>query len=363
MDKVCRVHGFDVDTPWKELSHEHKEIIFWGSNEVTVPFGKHPLESRLKWKGITARPREEGYYKGIATTIREILKRNRTDNILRFARSMECVECNGSRLGEIARKVVIQGFPIHSRAELTLFELKEWLISLPSDEVTRTIVEPMIVRLELLIDLGLSHLSLHRRTNSLSAGELTRIRLASQCASSMNGVLYVLDEPTVGLHRQDMKRLLRVLRQLIARGNTVIVVEHERAIIEAADWIVDIGEGAGTLGGKLLFSGSFGEFLSESGPSNSPTRQMFVNGEKPIIGNGKKGSFELTIKGACGRNLQNIDVTFQGKVLNVVTGVPGAGKSTLIEDTLGQALRQKLHGAKDRALPMSPFRMDSNLTK
>ena len=353
LDQVCQAHGFNVDTPWNELTKEQIEVVFWGSEAIKVPFGKHPLESRLKWKGITARPREEGYYKGIATIISDILARNRTDNILRFAKSVTCHDCKGSRLCADARKVLIDDFSIDNRAALSLLELKEWLLALPDDRVTKTIVGPMDERLGLLLDLGLSHLTLSRRTNTLSAGELNRIRLATQTASSLNGVLFVLDEPSVGLHRQDMKRLLRVIRQLVDKGNTVIVVEHDEAIIKAADWIIDIGEGAGSSGGKLLFSGPYEKFLSSAGPTTSPTKKFLTNNSAPSLSEGKKGSVQFFVRGASGRNLKNIDVPFQTRAFNVVTGVSGSGKSTLIEDTLGQALRQLLHGAKERSLPFS----------
>ena len=347
LDQVCRAHGFDVDTPWDELSEAQQGVVMHGSRALKVPFGKHPLESRLRWKGITARPRQEGFYRGLVPVLRETLLRNRNTNVLRFVRSGPCAVCGGSRLGPEALAVRVAGLHIAAVAALTLDELLPWLHALPG-AVAAAIRAPLQARIAALQALGLGHLSLDRPSALLGVGDVRRIRLAAQAAAGLHGVLFVLDEPTVGLHSRDTGRLCRVLRSLVQQGNTVVVVEHDPQVLRAADWVVDLGPAAGRDGGRLLFSGPPAELLALDGPPDSATRRCLLRAPGPPQRAPRPSAGVLTVRGARARNLKGLDVSFRLGALNVVTGVSGAGKSTLVGHVLGQALRVRLHGAQGR---------------
>ncbi|HEY3452341.1 MAG TPA: excinuclease ABC subunit UvrA [Myxococcales bacterium] len=353
LDQVCQAHGFSVDIPWKDLTEEHRRVVLYGSDRIKVPFGKHPLENRLKWKGITARPREEGTYKGIVPTIEEILKRNRNENALRFVRSKPCAACTGRRLRPEALAVLFRERSIADLCALSLDELHAALESVRfaahEAPVGKPILDGLLSRLSTLRKLGLGYLPLERDATSLSGGEAQRIRLATQADCGLRGILYVLDEPSIGLHSRDTQRLLGVLTQLRDLGNTVLVVEHDQETIDAADWIVDIGPAAGRHGGKVLYSGK-----PPPRPSSGPldTARDRTGGEPgparldPCGAHGTDTSW-LVVRGARHHNLRGIDVPFRLAALNVVTGVSGAGKSSLVRDTLARTLRRKLHGANE----------------
>ncbi|MCR9246837.1 MAG: ATP-binding cassette domain-containing protein [bacterium] len=345
LDQICRAHGFDVDTPWQELSAEQREVIFHGSRRLKVPFGKHTLESRMKWSGITARPRDEGYYKGLVPTIAETLTRNRNQNVLRFVRSVPCGDCDGTRLNAIARTTTVADVTLPELLTLPLDRLATRLADLRSADPT--VAAPLVAaisdRLDVLVELGLGHLELGRESTSLSGGEAQRIRLARQVGSGLHGLLYVLDEPSIGLHPAETDRLLHVLRRLRDLGNTVLCVEHDPDTIVAADHLIDLGPGAGRDGGELLFAGP------RQDAAASPTWAWLVQNAAEPIDQAATGSAgpELTIRNATTNNLRGIDVTFHLGRFNVVTGVSGAGKSSLVEVTLARALRQHLHGARE----------------
>ncbi len=355
LDEVCRAHGFGVDQPWATLTEAQRDVVFYGSDRVEVAFGKHPLESRLRWSGITARPRDTGHYKGLVPTLEEIIQRNRNKNAMRFARSRPCEACGGSRLGPAARAVRVRDTPIARLATWPLPQLAEWLRE-PFAATQATVAEPIteaaLARLALLDDLGLSYLTLARPAASLSGGEAQRLRLATQVGSRLQGVLYVLDEPSAGLHVRDNQRLLRVLGRLRSQGNSVVVVEHDADVMRAADWIVDIGPDAGQAGGELLYSGPVPGLLAEAPATPSHTR-AYLTGERALHAPTQRrpGREALRIRGARGHNLQHIDVELRVGALNGITGVSGAGKSSLVVDTLGRALATRLHGARRRPLP------------
>jgi excinuclease ABC subunit A len=332
LNQVCQAHGFSVDIPWKDLNDEQRRVVLWGSDRIKIPFGKHPLENRLKWKGITARPREEGTYTGIVPIIEEILKRNRNENALRFVRSRQCAACGGRRLKPEALAVRFGGRSIAEVCELSFDALDcflaETVITGAQAAIAKIIVGAMQPRLSTLRRLGLGYLTLSREATSLSGGEAQRIRLATQVNNGLRGVLYVLDEPSIGLHSRDTARLLEVLCKLRDLGNSVLVVEHDEDTIRAADWIVEIGPGAGVHGGKVLYSGP------PHGPLPSPA-------PLPLIVSPPSERF--WVRGAEHHNLKGIDVPFCLGAVNVVTGVSGAGKSSLVRDTLARALRHRLH--------------------
>jgi len=344
LNKVCRAHDFSVDIPWNKLSKEQQDIIWYGSNKVKILFGKHSLESRLKWKGITAKPREEAHYKGMLPIMEDILHRDRNDNILRFASSFVCQECQGSRLRKEAREVLIQEKNISELSLLSLTDLQTFLqkitISTKNKAVYDSILSPIFKRLEYLNLLGLNYLNLSRESKTLSAGEAHRIKLASQVGSGLQGVLYVLDEPSAGLHHRDIKKLLKVLKSLRDNGNTVVLVEHDEETIKAADYLIDIGPKAGVQGGNLMFQGKSSELFKDKDiiRHSITAKYLAAKNQQQIKTNSRPSIGIIQIKSAHKHNLKSIDITFKLQAFNVVSGVSGAGKSTLVHDILAKSL-------------------------
>ena len=247
LDQVCRAHGFDVDTPWRALTDEQRAVVLNGSDRIRIPYGKHPLSSRLRWSGITAKPREEGVYKGILPVMEQILQRSRNRNILRFVRSLPCAACGGTRLRREALAVRFRDHNIADLSRLAVEDLAAFFESLRFTPAESPVGQPLraevLKRSGLLRELGLGHLAIDRGSPSLSGGEAQRLRLASQLGSGLAGVLYVLDEPSIGLHAVEHARLLRVLRELRDHGNTVLVVEHDEETIAGSG--LDRGHRAG----------------------------------------------------------------------------------------------------------------------
>ncbi len=355
LDQVCRSEGFNIDIPWKELTPEQKRIVLYGSDKIEIPYGKHPLESRMKWSGITAKPREMGYYKGILPVMETILQRDRNRNILRFVRSGKCKACNGRRLNEKALSVNIGGYDIAGLAALQLNDLQEVLSGFIFEKEELPVAEPIIrqvsKQIDLLKRLGLTYLSADRDSTTLSGGESQRLRLATQAGIGLSGMICIFDEPSIGLHPHDVGQLIGILKELRDKGNTVIVVEHEEEFIRQADWLIDIGPGPGIHGGEVLFNGTLkqaGE-LPEAAIRRSRTLSFLFGLERiPVPVTRRIGSGFITIEGASARNLRDINVDFRLRALNVVTGVSGAGKSTLTSHILGSFLKNKLNHTNDQ---------------
>ncbi|MBE0647762.1 MAG: hypothetical protein IH596_08260, partial [Bacteroidales bacterium] len=288
LDQVCRAEGFSVDIPWEELTPYQQHVILYGSEKLEVPYGKHPLESRMRWSGITAKPREMGYYKGIIPVMETILKRERNKNILRFVRSSRCSVCDGKRLNPKALSVTVNGTSIASLAELPMDELREVLQQMSFNQSEKEIVQPIVNkitdRINTLDELGLGYLTLHRESTTLSAGEAQRIRLAVQIGMELQGLLYILDEPSIGLHPADSMRIIRALKNLRDKGNSVIVVEHEEAFIRHADWLIDLGPGAGSNGGEILINCAVSDLdkLPPETISNSKTLQYLFSQQSAV---------------------------------------------------------------------------------
>ncbi len=352
LDRVCRAHGFSVDVPWNRLSDEQRHVVLYGSDRIVVPYGKHPLESRMRWTGITARPRQEGTYKGIVPTIEAIVARSRNRNALRFVRTTTCDACGGARLAPRSLSLLLDGDHIGAWAALSIGDagrrLRRALGGVPAaEEVVRAFTE----RAALIADLGLDHLRLDRGSPTLSAGEVQRLKLATQIGSGLRGLVVVLDEPSVGLHGRDMARLMSALHRLRDLGNDVVLVEHDPAAIRAADHLIDIGPGAGARGGRLLYSGPVDGLLdpSSSTAPGSATRTCMMDAEEPRRDRRRRpGTSTLWLRGCRARNLRGIHVPLKLGAINAVTGVSGAGKSTLVDHVLGRALRRSLHGATAR---------------
>jgi excinuclease ABC subunit A len=280
----------------------------------------------MKWVGITAKPRDEGYYKGIIPIMSEILKRDRNKNILKFVSSKTCSHCSGSGLKKESLQVTFneKNFPFYTGR--TFSDLKDIFTAINSaDEVEKEIIPAILKKCEILIDLGLGYLTPERRSNTLSGGESQRLRISAVLDSKMSGIMYIFDEPSIGLHGTDNFKLISVFRELVSRGNSVIVVEHDKETILAADHIIDIGPGAGYLGGKLLYSGKVSDFNAEDSVTYNELREKIKFKES-----GYDKAEYFSIKDADLNNLKNIDVDFKLNSLNVVTGVSGAGKSSLV---------------------------------
>ncbi len=343
LDKVCRAHGFSVDVPWKDLSPAQQDVIWYGSDRVKILFGKHSLESRLKWKGITARPREEAYFKGMIPVMEDILHRDRNDNILRFTSSGTCTDCGGSRLNDEALSVKIDGKTIAEFSEYSLEKLQASLSRLQQKMAGNLsavhILDHILHRLEYLHLLGLSYLTLSRPSTSLSGGEAQRIRLAAQVGSGLQGILYILDEPSIGLHSRDNQKLLKVLRSLRDNGNTLLVVEHDEETIRKADHLIDIGPGPGEIGGKVVYAGKTDRLLENPDAfPESITAACLAKLDNIRHTPPRKAQGTIRIKGASAFNLKNIDVRFKLGTFNAVTGVSGAGKSSLVNTVLAPFL-------------------------
>lgn len=350
LNQVCEAEGFDVDIPWKDLTDAQREVILHGSDKIKVPFGKHSLESRLKWTGIKAKPREEGHYKGMIPIMSDILRRDRNANILKYVHSVTCQACKGTRLNSEALSVRVQGKSIAELAALELNELNSWIQSHSWEAVAHEIVQKIESQVAVLEDLGLGHLTLDRSSKSLRASEIQRIRVANQILAPLSDVLYVFDEPSIGLHREENARMIHHFRQLVDKGNTVIVVEHDLDTVRSADHIIEMGPKAGANGGELIFNGAFSDFVQRDDLIElSPTYRALKDsngrvGEAPDNSEPlpKTAGKSIRLLGCHERNLQHIDVEFQLGKLNVVSGRSGVGKSSLVLGTLHKAVQQHL---------------------
>ncbi|WKV13214.1 ATP-binding cassette domain-containing protein [Marivirga harenae] len=277
LNKVCNAHGFNVDIPWKELTAEQQDVVLNGSDRLKVFYGKHGLESRLRWEGIKAKPREEGYYKGMLPIMQDILRRDRNPNILKFASSKVCPSCDGARIKAEHLKYEWHGLNFQGWMELSLSDLYDKLNSLTLSEGEKTLVDKICTQLYDLIRLGMEDYQLSAPSIEISSGDAQRIKLINQVNSNLQGILYVFDEPSIGLSSDYQKYLLHILDRLIRRGNTVMVVEHDLDFIQSADWIVELGPQAGVHGGEVVFNGSIDDFL-KCKDNRSPTLEALKKG-------------------------------------------------------------------------------------
>ncbi len=330
MDQIARAHGFDVDTPWDALKDEQRCVVFYGTKKLKVPFGKHALESRMKWEGITARPREEGYYRGLIPVIEETLKRSRNDNILRFVESVPCAACRGTRLGAVGREALVGETSLPALLSVPAGEFVAALGALPEDPVLTALRESLQARAERMAQLGLGHLAFDRSATTLSAGEAKRLRLAAHLTGGLGGALYALDEPTLGLHPSHRAGMRDLLDELVQKRNTLVVVEHDPDMVRCADHVVALGPGAGPHGGEIVGGGSGANWSLAQEPTAAPPRAA-------------TGTIEL--RGATLHNLDRADIDIDLGVLNVVVGPSGAGKTSLVLGTLLPALRGARGGA------------------
>jgi len=336
---------FSLDTPWKKISAKAKEAILNGwEYEVSVKFKNRYGRTRQYTTGF------EGVLPFLERKHGETESEWSRDRYEQFMREVPCPTCKGARLKPEVLAVTLGKKSIAQVCELTIREADDFLSHLTLNNREKQIAERVLkevhARLGFLLDVGLDYLSLERPAGTLSGGEAQRIRLATQIGSGLVGVLYVLDEPSIGLHQRDNRRLIETLTRLRNLGNTLIVVEHDEDTIRSADWIVDIGPGAGEHGGRVVVSGS----LAELEASEESITGAYVSGrrqiEMPEIRRPVDPKRALVVKGARENNLQNIDVTFPLGCFVAVTGVSGSGKSTLVNDILYSTLANKLNGAR-----------------
>jgi excinuclease ABC subunit A len=341
---LCDDLGVARDVPWKKLPAKQRELLLWGAGERRIEVkwtGKHSKGSwAMKWEGLC--PQLLRRYEATGSdSMREKYRR--------YLHEAACRACGGARLRPEARAVMLGDKSLVEVLAMTIREGHAWFGALELEGVRREIAAELLKeirhRLGFLLDVGLEYLTLERATASLSGGEAQRIRLAAQLGSELSGVMYVLDEPSIGLHQRDNLRLVSTLERLRDLGNTVIVVEHDAETIERADHVVDFGPGAGKLGGRVVAEGPPSEIrkhpASITGRFLSGRERIEVPAERRIA----RGALE--IRGAKENNLRDLTVRLPLGVLSAVTGVSGAGKSSLVGQILVPALRRKLHGAID----------------
>jgi excinuclease ABC subunit A len=352
LEALGRRYKFRLDKPWSGLSDEARRVILHGSDADEIRFayddGLRAYEVNKPFEGVVA---------NLERRYKETESEWSREEIQRYMTATPCEACHGFRLKPEALAVKIDGQHIGEVSLLSVSAAVEWAKGLPvklddkRNEIAQRILKEIVDRLTFLRDVGLDYLTLARSSGTLSGGESQRIRLASQIGSGLTGVLYVLDEPSIGLHQRDNARLLDTLRRLRGLGNTVIVVEHDEDAIWAADYVVDVGPGAGVHGGEIVAEGTPAQIAANP---NSLTGH-YLSGERtvaiPTRRRARDPGRELTIVGARGNNLKNVTATIPLGLFTCVTGVSGGGKSTLVIDTLYKAAARSLNGANEPPAP------------
>lgn len=356
LEYIGRRFGFNLNTPIHDIPHEALNIILYGTDDVSLnatPGSNH---------GIT--------FEGIVNFIVNQMEENATYSIkkwaLNFMQTITCPECEGTRLKKESLAFKLNNKNIAELSLMDLSELQQWFQQLPAslsekqNIIATEVLKEIVKRLGFLLDVGLDYITLNRSTRSLSGGESQRIRLATQIGSQLVGVLYILDEPSIGLHQRDNERLIKALKDLRDIGNTVIVVEHDRETIEAADFVVDLGPGAGINGGDIVAIGKPEELkFQQSLTANYMSGGIKMPSSENRKGNGKK----LTITGAKGNNLKNVTAHFPLGTLMCVTGVSGSGKSTLVNETIYPALNKHFYNSSQKPLPYEKINGLSHIDK
>ncbi|WP_296621209.1 ATP-binding cassette domain-containing protein [Marivirga sp.] len=281
LNKVCKAHGFSVDIPWKDLTDKQKDVILNGSDRIKVFYGKHDLESRLRWEGFKAKPREEHFYQGILSVMKDILKRDRNKNILKFVSSETCPDCKGARIKAEHLKYQWKGMNFQAWMERPLNDLYDRLKAQDLSTGEKVLVDKICTQWFDLIRLGMGEYKLSTPSTDISSGDAQRIKLIKQVNSSLQGILYVFDEPSIGLSEDYQIYLRHILKRLIGRGNTVMVVEHDLNFIQSADWIVELGPGAGIHGGEIVFNGSIKDFLNAKDLSSPTVKELKASNTAP----------------------------------------------------------------------------------
>jgi excinuclease ABC subunit A len=341
LDALSTHYGFDINTPFNKLPEKIQKVLLYGSGKENIKF----YHDRQNKRYFSHKP-FEGAIKQLERRWRETTSVAVRNDLIRYIDSSACDTCHGARLKEEVLAVTVNGKNIYELCRMSIrecFNFFEQLMLSPQEKnITERIVKEIKNRLQFLLNVGMDYLSLERSTLSLSGGESQRIRLATQIGSGLMGVLYVLDEPTVGLHQKDNLRLIDTLKKLRDMGNTVLVVEHDADMILACDHIVDIGPGAGTQGGEIVFQGTPAEILQ----SDDSLTGRYLSGKESIAMPSKRRSITgryIILEGASENNLKNIDIKIPVGVFTAVTGVSGSGKSTMIIETLYKVLARRLN--------------------
>ncbi|GAA6137649.1 excinuclease ABC subunit UvrA [Arenicella sp. 4NH20-0111] len=351
LQNIADHYGFSVDEPLSSLTQDQKEKLLFGSGDETIEFSY----LRHKGQGVTRHHSWEGIIPNMERRYHETESNSVREELAKYINSQTCPDCTGSRLRLEARNVFIQDTSINQIVTRSIGDALAFFegLSLSGNraEIAEKIVKEIHDRLGFLVNVGLNYLSMDRSAETLSGGEAQRIRLASQIGSGLVGVMYVLDEPSIGLHQRDNDRLISTLTHLRDLGNTVIVVEHDEDAMHHADYIVDIGPGAGVHGGQIVAEGTLEQIKSNP---KSLTGKYLSGAERIDLPNkrlqGKKGNV-ISIKGASGNNLQNVSVNIPMGVLTCITGVSGSGKSTLINNTLYPAAAQLINRSRIESAP------------
>jgi len=350
IQSLARHYAFDIETPWTELPAQVHKVLLYGSGDEAIEFryteGKKTSRKRHPFEGILPNL-ERRYRETESLTVRE--------ELAKYLGMRPCPDCGGTRLNRAARFVFVAERSLPETAHMTVGTALEFFSSLNlagwRGEVAQKIVKDVAQRLRFLVDVGLDYLTLDRSAETLSGGEAQRIRLASQVGSGLTGVMYILDEPSIGLHQRDNQRLLGTLKRLRDIGNTVIVVEHDEEAILEADYVVDLGPGAGVHGGHIVAQGTPREIqanpASITGQYLSGKRQIAL----PRLRTPRAADKQIRIVGATGNNLRNVSAEIPLGLFTCVTGVSGSGKSTLIIDTLFGYAASKLNGSVLEASP------------
>ena len=342
MVSLSEHYGFSLDIAFCDLPENIKNIVLYGSKEAIDFMHMSPSGRKVK-----RRHKFEGVIPSMQRRYRETDKEKVRDDLAKYLSTAPCDACDGTRLNETARSVFICNKTISNVAAMTIADALEFLRDLPltgqRQAIGEKIQKELVNRLQFLVNVGLHYLSLDRSAESLSGGEAQRIRLASQIGAALVGVMYILDEPSIGLHQRDNERLLNTLIMLRDLGNTVIVVEHDEDAIRAADLVIDIGPGAGVHGGEVVAQGTAAEIQK----SNKSLTGDYLSGKKEIAVPKSRRSVDLskqiTMRGITTNNLKSVDVTIPLGLMVCVTGVSGSGKSSLINDTLYPALASNLN--------------------
>nr|WP_243227782.1 excinuclease ABC subunit UvrA [Microbacterium sp. CIAB417] len=337
--------GFSLDTPWRKLPQDVKDAVLHGDN----------FKVSVKWKNRYGREmRYTSGFEGVVPYIERQYQQAESDSARQrwgeYLREVPCPVCDGTRLKPEVLAVKVHGHSIADASSLSLIDAQGFFDGLELTDreakIAAAVLREIRARLNFLIQVGLTYLSLSRAAGSLSGGEAQRIRLATQIGSGLTGVLYVLDEPSIGLHQRDNRRLIETLLALKNLGNTLIVVEHDEETIQAADWIVDIGPRAGVEGGRVVHSGTYPQLLEEP----ESLTAAYLSGRRAIAVPAKRRKIDkkrqISVVGARENNLKNVTATFPLGVLTAVTGVSGSGKSSLVNGILYEVLASRLNGAR-----------------
>jgi excinuclease ABC subunit A len=353
LESVSETHGFKMTTPWKKLSKKARDILLFGSDdEIHVRYRNRYGRMRSYWTTY------EGVLPGVERRHSETESDSQRDKLEQFMREIPCRTCGGARLKPETLAVTVGGLNISQLTDLSIRQTLAFTETVELTDREEMIAERLLKeireRLRFLVDVGLDYLTLARGAATLAGGEAQRIRLATQIGSGLVGVLYILDEPSIGLHQRDNRRLIDTLIRLRDLGNTLVVVEHDEATIEAADHIVDIGPGAGEHGGEVVYTGDLKGLLG----SETSLTGMFLSGRRVIPTPEVRrapGDRWLKVLGAREHNLKGVDLEIPMGLFVCVTGVSGSGKSTIVQDVLLRALMQKVY--RSRVLPGKHRRM------